>query len=48
MLRNHLKDKLENRLHKLVCNGSMTLGAAQTGIARNWKTLYKSVFQVAP
>ena len=44
----HVKDKLENRLHKLVCDGSMTLHAAQMGIARNWKTLYKSVFQVAP
>ena len=44
----HVKDKLENKLHALVCAGSMTLHAAQAGIARNWETLYKSVFGVAP
>ncbi len=44
----HIKDKLENKLHKLVCDGSMTLHTAQVGIARNWKTLYKAVFEIAP
>ena len=44
----HVKDKLENKLHKLVCDGSMTLHAAQVGIARNWETLYKTVFGVSP
>ena len=44
----HVKDKLENRLHKLVCAGTMTLHAAQRGIARNWERLYKTVFGVAP
>ena len=44
----HVKDKLENKLHKLVCDGSMTLHEAQLGIARNWETLYKTVFDVAP
>jgi hypothetical protein len=29
----HLKDKLENKLHRLVCSGQMTLRAAQRGIA---------------
>src|SRR5471030_771818 len=31
----HVKDKLENKLHDLVCAGSMTLHAAQAGIASN-------------
>jgi hypothetical protein len=44
----HVKDKLENKLHKLVCAGSMTLHAAQAGIARNWETLYKTVYGAAP
>jgi hypothetical protein len=44
----HVKDKLENRLHKLVCSGAITLHAAQEGIASNWETLYKNVFGVAP
>jgi hypothetical protein len=44
----NVKDKFENKLHKLVCAGSMTLHAAQAGIARNWETLYKSVYGVAP
>ena len=32
------KDTCENRLKKAVCSGAMTLKAAQTGIAGNWKT----------
>jgi hypothetical protein len=44
----HAKDKLENKLHDLVCSGSMSLRAAQRGIASNWMTLYKRVFGVAP
>jgi hypothetical protein len=44
----HVKDKLENKLHALVCNGQMTLHAAQTGIATNWETLYRQVFHAAP
>jgi hypothetical protein len=44
----HVKDKLENKLHRLVCDGSMTLRAAQIGIARNWKTLYQALFGLAP
>jgi hypothetical protein len=42
------KDKLENKLHHLVCAGSMTLRAAQIGIATNWRTLYKTVYDSAP
>jgi len=44
----HAKDQLENRLHALVCSGAMTLHAAQAGIATNWQSLYKRVFDVAP
>jgi len=36
----HVKDKLENRLHVLVCNGSMALRTAQHLIATNWYAAY--------
>jgi hypothetical protein len=42
------KDRLENRLHDLVCSGAMTLGAARTGIAADWERLYRDVFGAAP
>jgi hypothetical protein len=44
----HVKDKLENRLHDMVCDGTITLRAAQRGIASNWQALYKKAFGVAP
>jgi hypothetical protein len=44
----HAKDRLENRLHALVCAGSMTLRAAQRGIASNWQGLYRQVYGVGP
>ena len=34
----HQKDVTENRLHKKVCSGEITLKKAQIGIAKNWKT----------
>jgi uncharacterized protein DUF3761 len=40
----HVKDRLENRLHGLVCAGSITLAAARRGIATNWRVLYRRVF----
>ena len=40
----HIKDKLENRLHAMVCSGAITLSAAQHGIANNWMSLYRKVF----
>ncbi len=43
-----VKDKLENRLHALVCAGSITLRAAQRGIASNWQALYEQVFGTRP
>jgi hypothetical protein len=33
----HVKDKLENKLHALVCAGGMTLRAAQDGMNRSGK-----------
>lgn len=35
-----IKDKLENRLHKLVCNGTMTLEEAQMEISTDWSKYY--------
>ena len=35
------KDVLENRLHDLVCDGRLTLAAAQQAIATNWVGAYK-------
>jgi hypothetical protein len=32
------KDAVENRLHKEVCDGQMTLAAAQAAIASDWTT----------
>ena len=43
-----VKDKLERKLHLLVCSGAMTLRAAQRGIAANWQALYTRVFGNAP
>jgi hypothetical protein len=44
----HDKDRLENRLHALVCGGRMTLAAARRGIAVNWERLYERVFDAVP
>jgi hypothetical protein len=42
------KDKLENRLHDMVCSGEITLRAAQQRIAQDWQTLYAHVFGGPP
>ena len=44
----HVKDRLENKLHALVCSGAVSLRAAQAGIARNWQALFKRVYGAAP
>jgi hypothetical protein len=36
-----MKDRLENRLHKLVCDGTLTLKEAQTCISADWIACYK-------
>jgi hypothetical protein len=38
------KDRLEDRLHAMVCDGSMTLRAAQREIARDWVAAYRKQF----
>jgi hypothetical protein len=43
-----VKNKLESRLHQMVCSGSITLRAAQLGIAQNWQILYAYVFGTRP
>lgn len=35
------KDKLEDRLHKLVCDGTITLHEAQEAISKDWIAAYK-------
>ncbi len=40
----HVKDRLENRLHDLVCSGAIALRTAQERIASNWQALYRAVF----
>lgn len=44
----HAKDRLENRLHDPVCEGTRGLRATQRRIATDWRALYRDVFGVAP
>ena len=37
----HVKDRLENRLHELVCTGQLDLMTAQRAIATDWISAYK-------
>ncbi|MCL5798229.1 MAG: HNH endonuclease [Patescibacteria group bacterium] len=39
----HEKDKVENYLHKMVCNGSITLVQAQQEIATDWLQVYQQM-----
>ena len=39
-----VKDKLENKLHKMVCDGQMTLKEAQDKISKDWIKSYCEVF----
>lgn len=41
----HVKDRFENYLHKVVCNGSMSLSEAQKEIANNWISNWKNAGQ---
>jgi hypothetical protein len=38
----HVKDRLENKLHKLVCTGKLGLPEAQKAIAQDWVEAYKT------
>ncbi len=37
----HIKDKLENKLHELVCSGSLDLTTAQHDISTDWIAAYQ-------
>lgn len=37
----YAKDRLENRLHRLVCRGKVSLAQAQEAISTNWIAAYK-------
>jgi len=37
----HVKDRLENRLHEMVCAGQLDLATAQKAIATDWIAAYK-------
>ena len=39
-----IKDKLENLLHKKVCDGEMSLEEAQTAISKDWVSEYRKLF----
>jgi hypothetical protein len=43
-----VKDRLENQLHKLVCEGRYYLPSTQVGIARDWQLLYRKIYGKAP
>jgi hypothetical protein len=38
------KDELENKLHRMVCDGEIMLSVAQDAIARDWVAAYKNMF----
>jgi len=40
----YVKDDLEDRLHQMVCNGSLDLVTAQRDIETNWIAAYKKYF----
>jgi hypothetical protein len=37
----HMKDKLEDRLHAMVCAGKLRLPEAQKAIANDWISVYR-------
>jgi len=39
------KDRLENALHRMVCDGDITLAEAQSAIAHDWIAAYKRYVQ---
>lgn len=44
----HTKDKLENRLHKLVCAKTITLEEAQKAISTDWIAAYRKYIGAKP
>lgn len=44
----HVKDKLENKLHALVCSGRLSLQDAQHAVATDWIAAYKQYIGPEP
>jgi hypothetical protein len=44
----HTKDKLENKLHEMICSGQIDIKTAQHEIATNWIDAYKKYVQEQP
>jgi hypothetical protein len=44
----HVKDRLENRLHELVCSSQISLQTARQQIAANWQRLYRNLYGSSP
>jgi hypothetical protein len=44
----HTKDKLENRMHKLVCDGQLDIRTAQQEIAKDWIGAYAKYIGPVP
>ncbi len=44
----HQKDKLENRLHEMICTGKISLQQAQHDIATNWIAAYRQYVGLLP
>jgi hypothetical protein len=44
----HVKDRLENRAHEVVCAGQLGLHTAQAAMAADWEALYRRLFGVTP
>jgi len=47
-LGSYLKDQLENRIHQLVCNGQLSLKAAQQVFLTNWEKGYQKYLGQLP
>ena len=43
-----VKDQVENKLHTLICGGTITLATAQRAIANNWWVAYQTYVGAAP
>lgn len=40
----HMKDRLETKVHKLICTGAMTLAKARASFRSDWTKLYREVY----
>lgn len=41
----HMKDRLENRVHELVCAHSITLAQGQAAFLGDWRTAYRQYIE---